>query len=702
MWLDATRIAGSVIAYDGFARANNASGLGAAPSGQAWSAISGTIGINGNAAYGVPTGFYSLTTGISDGSIEFVFTATASMDLRLMPRVINSTNYIRLTITNTQLQFVSVVAGTSTQFGIGSQAFTAGQTYVLRIDFKGSTYAVYLNNATAAVLTATDSGNNHLNAVAQGFAINAGTPTVTNFNVSTTRPADGDTIPAWPDVSTPASYRAATQATVANRPLFKAAAAGNGLPSVLFDGSNDILTTGIPADGASQTILVACQLVALPGASGALIASTTGGMEFRITSTGALQGLKTNTSTLGTSVEAVPIGVPMIVAFSYSADGTFQMYINGRPTAPADYSGRNAVSFTAGTMVTIGGVGTAAENVNAYVFDVIRYNRTLRGDEILQLTLGLAEKNKITPAPRLQPPRRRFADSLIIKGASIHPKSSYSSDPASVWTALWNEWDWTNWIKKSIDLSKGQGVNTFRIIGGIGGIFEGRYTRTAYLARLQQLVEYLQQQGMYMYACGGDIRHLERADGSFVKAELVTQANLLKNYDNVIGFDLMNELGATFNIVGQRQALGWAKEWASAVKATAPNIPLTYSQVSTRLSDYDTYREMDRYCDFHDVHLYPTPTAQMGNHTIAPLLAMTDKQILIGEFGANRGSMTAPQMATAFGQVLGIVQSHEQVIGASLWAAIGNSYGLYDETTVTLQSDVATPFASFPAALATP
>lgn len=74
---------------------------------------------------------------------------------------------------------------------------------------------------------------------------------------------------------------------------------------------------------------------------------------------------------------------------------------------------------------------------------------------------------------------------------------------------------------------------------------------------------------------------------------------------------------------------------------------------------------------------------------------MSDRQVLIGEFGSDRLSgSTAAQRAAYYENIRQICLTTPNVVGAIQWAIMNSSYGIYDASGV-LQTDIADTWAAF-------
>ena len=144
-WFYNYRGAGSWMLFDSFNRADSATSLGMADTGQVWQAITGTWGISGNRAYNpsaTADAFAVVDAGVADCSVE-VKLAVLSTSCGLYLRVTDALNWIRVIRDSAVLRLQKRVANsTSTPYSVG-QAFADGD--VLRVVLSGSTISFAVN-----------------------------------------------------------------------------------------------------------------------------------------------------------------------------------------------------------------------------------------------------------------------------------------------------------------------------------------------------------------------------------------------------------------------------------------------------------------------------------------------------------------------------------------------------------------------------
>jgi hypothetical protein len=662
------------------------------------------MGIATGGAY-MPSGTSALATiptNLCDLALEVDVTIPAGGGtFDVAARFVDSLNYIRLHVvrdtgSTNSLQLLTVVAGTSTQFGFtGSAALTLNASNRIRLVAKGNAYQVYVGGVSK--LSATDAGSNFLTAgiVGVGFSGSDTASRLTALRALPVSYVDGDAVAVWPDCAAPmAGY--AQQGTVANRPTYKASIYA-GRPTIRFDGTNDVFITDQAANQQSFTLIAVVKI----GGTGnrTIIGADNGGAQLRVATSGVPELLSANTASIGAGTIIAPTSGLTVLAVTFDSAGAYVHYVDGQPAGP----NRNAATFTAGTKLRIGALA-AAEFFSGDICEVLRWNRPLLGAEIRAATKGLAAKWSAAPTATVRTRTPNPPQATVVKGSNFHPKAAYlsASDP---WATLWSSWDWAGWIKKGVDLAVAQGANTVRLIGSIQGVADGTLTQSAYLANQAQLADYCRSIGVHYYACGGDFRHLGTATPAFIRSFLLAQAQNLAPYGGtVLGFELINELNTGYSLLGFEAAQALVAQISQDIRNAGVTIPLATSDVgrssnfypqAERLGDTAALIPIAPYLDFFDAHLYATDGTPAD---IAPYAAMTGRKLLVGEFGISRtgSGSTAGDRAAYYERQRQIQLSNPQILGSIQWAVINDSYGLYDEATLTLQSDVSPTWALFP------
>lgn len=293
-----------------------------------------------------------------------------------------------------------------------------------------------------------------------------------------------------------------------------------------------------------------------------------------------------------------------------------------------------------------------------------------------------------------------YSDGVQLEaGSSATPYVDYFFN--NPWDGFWTHWNWAGWIKPNIDLAKAAGLNCIRIIGSIGAITGYGLSQATYLVRLQQVIEYCRDNGMYYYATGGDMRDVSGAtlpgDATTI---LVAIANLLKNYpDTVIGFDVIQEISTGYGTFTEATIVSWAGTWTSAIRAAAPNLALTYSDVGANgspiaFADSARFSEWDSLLDYYDFHVYGTYDASAPN----AFFMLSNRDIMIGEVGADRNSLSSPQITSQYNAV-GKWMTSYPISGALQWSIKSldgaNRFGFYNSSGV-VNTDVSVPFLAYP------
>lgn len=272
------------------------------------------------------------------------------------------------------------------------------------------------------------------------------------------------------------------------------------------------------------------------------------------------------------------------------------------------------------------------------------------------------------------------------------------------WHNLWEDWPWTSWIKFQVDLLQSVGGNTVRLMGTYKGVYDATINIATVLDRWDQLAEYTASIGMYLYPCvGGDFAgaYGYTPSNAFVADEAAAVAERLREYDHIIGIDIVQERSTSWAATNGEAAY-------SAVKAET-DVPLTYSHVVTNSTDLaaTTWRsQLDRMVDFFDIHInsYDLGATDLANQYWA--LGGT-KPTLIGEFGrpmsdgssARAGVYTATKAGV--NATASIATGTVYLAGALSWAisdqdtVSSNQWGMFDAAGVA-RTNVTSIFSTFP------
>jgi hypothetical protein len=289
-----------------------------------------------------------------------------------------------------------------------------------------------------------------------------------------------------------------------------------------------------------------------------------------------------------------------------------------------------------------------------------------------------------------------------IKGGNITVKPSGHG-----WAGLWAEWDWDNWIKPQVDRARILGMNAVRIIGAPESVLVDpiagtllKVSQATYNGRWVQLADYCLRNGMYLYPAPVERWAYETYQTSqggsapwnfqnpTVTAVVVSCAQTLSTYSNVIGFDIFQEgAGASDGLV-----LADVLALFASIRAVAPNIPLTTSNSSggfgsapafwndTTSLSYQVQTAAGG-ADFIDLHVY-LDTVNPADMDI--FLNRISKPILIGEFGDSQDQTQSAQ--TARFQSISTLHNRTGVRGSFVWALAdqsvtsSNQWGVWDNT----------------------
>jgi hypothetical protein len=269
-----------------------------------------------------------------------------------------------------------------------------------------------------------------------------------------------------------------------------------------------------------------------------------------------------------------------------------------------------------------------------------------------------------------------------VRGGNIAPKPGGWG-----WRGLFTEWDWTNWIKPQVDRAKLLGLNAIRLLGAPESVFASVLTgapaaisQTTYVARWVQLAQYCQDQGMALYPCLVTASDFDDTGLGYQDATITgvakASATALAKFSNVFAFDVFQEGGPTV-------ALADVLAMMAAIRSVTPNVPLTCSRGSGQWYDgipgnpqtvpLQSWLATNG-ADFVDVHAYE---AGLTPRDMDFILSLTDKPVLIGEYGVNQAQTTAEQ--TARYKAYADLHNREGVVGSFLWALADQSTASTDQ-----------------------
>lgn len=140
---------------DSFNRANSATSLDSADSGQGWSALAGTWGIDTNRAYRVGTtlahGYAVVDSGMSDCTISVTVQGTTNNTGGLVWRASDASNLWFTELGSSGFTTYSLTSGSLTNFGTTTVTFAAGD--VMSVVLLGNSMTIKKNGVTARTLS---------------------------------------------------------------------------------------------------------------------------------------------------------------------------------------------------------------------------------------------------------------------------------------------------------------------------------------------------------------------------------------------------------------------------------------------------------------------------------------------------------------------------------------------------------------------
>jgi hypothetical protein len=172
---------GTVVITDSFNRANSATSLGNADTGDPWNVLGGTWGINSNQAYvATDSGGRNMAVidaGVADGVVE-ISIPTMTQYAGLVFRVVDTNNYFRLTA-HTATTYVLRRTVNNAQVDLGTYNISPANGHTLKVVFDGSTITPYINGAAQTPIT----DANFVTATKHGiFVFNSTVPRFDNFS----------------------------------------------------------------------------------------------------------------------------------------------------------------------------------------------------------------------------------------------------------------------------------------------------------------------------------------------------------------------------------------------------------------------------------------------------------------------------------------------------------------------------------------
>lgn len=148
-----------VVAYDSFDRANNATTLGSADTGQPWTAQNGVWGISSGRAY-CPSGagacIATLDAGLTHVMVEATVVYLTLASKGIVARYADASNYLHADLASGAVRLVKTVAGSQTLVGSAAVSVADDGQYQLRLVARGPAVAVFFNGQRLVTGTVTD------------------------------------------------------------------------------------------------------------------------------------------------------------------------------------------------------------------------------------------------------------------------------------------------------------------------------------------------------------------------------------------------------------------------------------------------------------------------------------------------------------------------------------------------------------------
>lgn len=319
------------------------------------------------------------------------------------------------------------------------------------------------------------------------------------------------------------------------------------------------------------------------------------------------------------------------------------------------------------------------------------------------------------PPPRMAESRPGIPSNVRLRGGNIMCSATplgqewATFGPTSI-AAMWKAWDWEGWIAPQINDLVSVGGNAVRLWGENQAVIGTApvMTQDLYFKQWQQLLDYAASLNLYVYACGGKYPTATQAQ---CVSHYRAWANLLADYPNVIGVDLINEVwgwpvsygGDYASTVALVQSLSevvreqglpvgvsfpmatgcsrwWNWDSASAVASTYPVAPLFEAS------------------DIIDIHVYTTTTAADLTATMAQPWAQ-GKPMIFGETADLGDANTSPAAAAWYENIGSLITSSSDMVGAFTWSVYNESasdeVGLFSSPGVPV-TNLTVPFQTWP------
>lgn len=295
--------------------------------------------------------------------------------------------------------------------------------------------------------------------------------------------------------------------------------------------------------------------------------------------------------------------------------------------------------------------------------------------------------------------RLRGWTDVKLKGLAIWNAGASQSLPPDASVFWGTAWDWAGDVQPQIDLAVSLGANCVKFETSI---YEVVNSQTTTLARMGQVLDYLDSLGLLSYWCLSQFTY-EAAKGlslAEIAAGMQPAARLLDGYGGVVALDLINEINSESSDSSTR--ILWMEALTPAVRA-ATGLPLTYSLYVGDSSVWGSsvVGEVAPYVDFHDFHPYNGLTSPPQPSDVDAYRALGyDRPFLCGEAGCDASRFSASTQ-TSFWEAYGTLAALEDCYGdVGFCVADYNStreWGVYDDTLAGPRTQISVPFAAWPA-----
>lgn len=221
--------------------------------------------------------------------------------------------------------------------------------------------------------------------------------------------ADSDPVATWPDSS--GNGYDATQGTAGNRPLYKTNIV-NGMPAVLFDGSNDYLATSallsaFMAAGGVATVYVVARADTTAGEQDqGLWRDSGGGAYLTVIESGAdVLRAANDDGAQDTVTEPYTMGSWMIGLWQHHQDERLgaasptELYVGVNALEWADLSSVTSGATTAGVLGNVLELGRGSNYLKGYIAELLVFPKSHRIDERRHVWSYLAAKYGLSYAP---------------------------------------------------------------------------------------------------------------------------------------------------------------------------------------------------------------------------------------------------------------------------------------------------------------